>query len=709
MVTPRKCRTCGRAIPADAPAAQCPNCLLSIATKAEDVYVPGAVFDPVERRFSHYFLGRQIGAGGMGVVYEAEDIQTHRRVAIKVLRDAHGASPVLLCRFTLEAEAAARLNHPNIVHVREVGEYNGHPFFSMDLIAGGSLATRINKGEFPFDGRAVKGSQEDQHKRFEKRVHLMLKIVRAVQHAHERGVIHRDLKPGNVLLDASGEPHLTDFGLAKILETGLEEHRAALTSLAALPGTPNYMSPEQVSGREATVASDVYGLGALLYELLTGRPPFTGPTPLEIFKAIQQQHPTRPRRLNPQIPSDLETLCLKCLEKDPHHRYVSAEALAEDLENWLARKPIHARPPSAVRLIGAWTQRNPIGTALIVSLCLGLTASLLLLNIVNNQRKVLEQDRDQTFEESMTKISLLWQDPDKKEVTISSRELAILAGRLPTDAAEAEVNLSFGVSTGTSPSNIAQCYAYWLGQLQHELEKDLGRKVVFSLKLFKQFNRDAVSLARGDADLMMLSAVDYLKAKGQSAGVTPVGREQNIREAVIFAHSNVNVRSLGELSNKSIVFPDPDLSITVVAKAQLVAAGIAATNLKAWTNIVDGGAVVSLLEPPIRVLRKEADAGVAYRERFEISKHYGLHMLDSCAVLPNVVAAREGVDPVLIESIKRVLHLLNGRSEFESGSMDLPAAMVAVDDAYFDSMREALRSATRFQQSATNSEPASLQ
>jgi serine/threonine protein kinase len=646
-------------------------------------------------------LGRQIGAGGMGVVYEAQSVNRGRKVAVKLIRDALGASPALLCRFTIEAEAVARLDHPNIVHVHEVGECNGHPFFSMDLIAGESLSEKLALGGFPFDWKTAESAPE-RCRRLEAIARFMAKIARAVQHAHERGVLHRDLKPSNVLIDELGEPHLTDFGLAKILQTAPDEHQPLPTAPGDLPGTAPYMPPEQVSGGEATRAWDIYGLGALLYELLTGRPPFGGHTPLETFKQITEHRPTRLRWVNPAVPANLETICFKCLEKDPRHRYGAAAAVAEDLENWLHGRPIRARPPSRARQVRRWIRRNPIGTALIASLCLGLAVSLTLLKIVRDKQREIEENMWVTFDEGISKISLIWKDRQTTNVTISARDLAVLSDRSPGDVYHAQHQLCFGVSSEAAPSSVAQGYARLLGPVQHAMEIELGETVAFSLKLFKQFNRDEESLARGDADFMVLSAVDYLRAEDRAPGVTPIARGSTIREGVIFAHTNAGVQGLTQLSGKSIAFPDPDLSITVWAKARLAAAGVQAANLRAWTNLVDEGVDMGEKNPsPVRtadlVLAREVDAGVTYRDRFERNKYRGLKELDHFIETPNVLAARPGVDPRIVEALRHAVRVLEGKAGFDSLALDLPGEMVSVDESYFVPLREALRQAERFE------------
>jgi WD40 repeat protein len=294
------------------------------------------------RPFGAYELLEELARGGMGIVYKALQPQINRVVALKVIAAGQFASPDFVERFRTEAEAVASLDDPHIVPIYEVGNCEGQGFFSMRFVEGGSLAQRIANRESPLSHRQA--------------VELTAKISRAVHHAHQRGILHRDIKPGNILLDAKGEPHLTDFGLAKLIAKD-----STLTRTVAMLGTPSYMSPEQARGeaRHLTTAVDVYGLGAVFYELLTRRPPFAGGTTMETVRLVLDQEPVRPRELNPSVAQDLETICLKCLEKLPASRYGSAEALAEDLERWLHHEPILARRTTTVERLGKWMRRNP--------------------------------------------------------------------------------------------------------------------------------------------------------------------------------------------------------------------------------------------------------------------------------------------------------------------------------------------------------------
>jgi serine/threonine protein kinase/WD40 repeat protein len=299
------------------------------------------------RYIGDYQLTEVIARGGMGVVYQARQATLNRNVALKMILAGQLASPADVERFKTEAEAAASLDHPNIVPIYEVGEHEGQHYFSMKLVSGGSLAKRI----------ADSAGQASLKQSLKRTIPLLVKVARAVHHAHQRGILHRDLKPANILLDETGEPQVTDFGLAKHVEGD-----AGQTRTGAIVGTPSYMPPEQARGaRNLSTAVDIYSLGAILYEFLTGRPPFRAQTTMETLLQVIERDPVPPSRVNKEtrIDRDLETICLKCLEKDPNRRYRSAEALAEDLERWLRYEPITARPVSTVERSWRWCRRHP--------------------------------------------------------------------------------------------------------------------------------------------------------------------------------------------------------------------------------------------------------------------------------------------------------------------------------------------------------------
>jgi serine/threonine protein kinase/Flp pilus assembly protein TadD len=381
----RSCPKCGAEIPGDAPEGGCPGCLLESglrlldeeavagvdlsavaaysaeaaakagSAKADDPGRPASPM-PATARFAEmlgelgdYELLEEIGRGGQGVVFRARQKSLNRTVALKVISLGQWASKAHLKRFRREAEAAANLDHPNIVPIYEVGERDGSCYFSMKFIEGGQLDEVVRRTPM-----SIRHAAE-----------LIAKVARTVHYAHEHGIVHRDIKPGNILLDAKGEPHLTDFGLARLVES-----ESTVTRTMEVMGTPSYMAPEQAVGNNTklTSATDVYGLGAVLYQMLTGRPPFAGGTTYETIKLLLDTAPRPPGVLNPKIDRELSTICLKCLEKDPKCRYSSAVALAEDLEHWEKHEPIQAKPSGFFTHSRKWVRRKPATAALIASL-----------------------------------------------------------------------------------------------------------------------------------------------------------------------------------------------------------------------------------------------------------------------------------------------------------------------------------------------------
>jgi Tfp pilus assembly protein PilF len=306
-----------------------------------------------------YEVLKELGRGGMGVVYQARQVGLNRLVAVKTILVGSGGSGA---RFQAEAEAVARLQHPNIVQIHEVSRAAGRPFIVLEYLDGGTLADRI-------DGSPLPPRQAAQ---------TVAVLAGALAAVHERGILHRDLKPSNVLLTADGTPKITDFGLAKLVEGPGPAQAEMLTKTGAIIGTPSYMAPEQAAGKSKAVgpAADVYALGAILYEMLTGRPPFVGESAIDTVGQVLWVDPIPPRRLQPKVPRDLETICLKCLEKEPPRRYHSAQALGDDLRRMLAGEPILARPVSGPGRLWRWCRRKPAQAALAAALVLLLCGAL---------------------------------------------------------------------------------------------------------------------------------------------------------------------------------------------------------------------------------------------------------------------------------------------------------------------------------------------
>ena len=349
------CPECGLEIPAGS---GCPGCSLRLALSPDSVTPLVAKRPPPAGLKSPFFGGYEIlnelARGGMGVVYRARQLGLNRLVALKMVQSSHLLSDEARLRFRVEIEAVAQLNHPHIVSLYESGEQDGAHYFTMRLVEGGDLAAQLKK-ERPL----------------RERIQLVVKVCRAVHYAHQRGILHRDLKPSNILVDTEGEPHVADFGLAKSLDQD-----SGFTFTSSVLGSPNYMAPEQATGktRQITTAVDVYGLGAILYHILAGRPPFQAKTPIETLRQVVDNDPAPPRLTNPQADRDLETIALKCLRKEPGARYGTAEEVAQDLERWLAGDPILARPLGPFATVWRWSRRHPAAALLGVALILALAA-----------------------------------------------------------------------------------------------------------------------------------------------------------------------------------------------------------------------------------------------------------------------------------------------------------------------------------------------
>lgn len=333
------------------------------------------------KEFGKYELLEEIGRGGMGVVFKARQKDLDRLVAVKMIRASLIASAQDVARFQAEARAAASLSHPNIVAVHEIDQVHGQHFFAMQYLSGPSLADLAGSRPLPADQAA----------------RYLAAVARAVAHLHAHGIVHRDLKPSNILLDDQEQPIVTDFGLVKLVEGG-----ARLTSTDAIVGTPSYMSPEQAGGKTSEVGplSDVYSLGAVLFALLTSRPPFAESTALDTLAQVLEGEPPAPSRLNPSIPPALEAICLKCLEKVPHDRYASAAALADDLERFLRGEEVEARSPALPQRFRRWLRREP---ALVLRLvALGASAAIAQL------RYLLAPDASLALHQQVLGVLALW-------------------------------------------------------------------------------------------------------------------------------------------------------------------------------------------------------------------------------------------------------------------------------------------------------------
>ncbi len=368
--------------------------LLRVADGRDSLFDAGGADDPADPP-TGYELLEIVGEGGMGVVFKARQLGLGRVVALKRIRPEALAGRDGPARFRREAEAVARLRHPNIVPIYDVGRLDGVPYYAMEFVEGGSLAQRLRAGPTT-PGEAAR---------------LIEALARAVEHAHHMGVIHRDLKPGNVLVGPDLlSPKISDFGLAK------REGDGSRTETGAILGTPNYMAPEQAEGNSARIGplSDVYALGAILYEMLTGRPPFSAASTIETLELVRQAEPTAPRRIKRDVPRDLETIALKCLEKSPARRYDSARSLADDLRRFLDGEPIRARPISWPERLAKWTRRSPwkaISALLLMLGFVGLVAGTLMHNVRLRAEKARADVQYRSARDAIVRILNRFDDP----------------------------------------------------------------------------------------------------------------------------------------------------------------------------------------------------------------------------------------------------------------------------------------------------------
>jgi tetratricopeptide (TPR) repeat protein len=450
-----------------------------------------------------------LGRGGMGIVYTARHLALQRLVALKmVLAGAH-APESTLTRFRTEAEAVARLHHPGIVQIYDIGEHRGVPYFSLELCAGGSLAQKLRGAPLPFEAAAA----------------LVQKLALAMQAAHSQHIIHRDLKPGNILLTADGEPKITDFGLAKKLDD------AGHTRTGAIMGTASYMAPEQARGDNHAISprADIYSLGSIFYELLTGRPPFRGESTAETLLQVTTQEPVRPTLLQPRTPRDLETIALKCLEKEPSRRYATCQDLADDLGRWLRREPIRARPAGALERAWKWARRQPYRAA---ALALGVFAGVLLVvGVVGYQRRQIERLQTRGIVAK-----------DLSEAELAEKDERLDDALVPLHRARAAVEAQRDDETRIEvEQRFEQVQRKLAARQQHQRFRDLAHLAMFHLTRFTGLDPEGNRLqarANAQAALKLYGLGDATSAADGSLGaarplLTPAAQRDLVHECLV--------------------------------------------------------------------------------------------------------------------------------------------------------------------------------
>ncbi len=568
-------------------------------------------------------------------MYRARQRSLNRIVAVKMIGVGDLASPAALARFRREAEAVAKLDHANIVPIYEVGEHEANPFFVMRLVEGMSLAECLHDFALP-------GALDSNHKApiaktrppQVKLARLMATVARAVHYAHERGVLHRDLKPSNILVDQDGNPQLTDFGIAKLVD-----QETALTQTAELLGTPSYMAPEQAAGKPISRSADTYSLGAILYQLLTERPPFEGQRPIEILRRVMEQEPVHPALVNASVERDLAIICLKCLDKDPARRYRSALEFAEDLERWQRHEPILARPAGPVLRLRRWTVRNPALATLIASLVVGMTLTLGLLAKAREEKTGKSIALAILRTETARQLQEIWASPSAF-FAIKSETLSAMAGKEPARLRPGEKRFIIAFVAAGNPLDRVLGAAPLLENVEQTIGTATHTPTRLDLRLYKTEERAVADLITGEVDFMHMNVREYLRSKSQAPGIQPLVSSTpssgpvalRTEDAVLFTRADTGIKTLADLRGRSFLFGPVDSTLTFWAKAHLVEAGIRAGDLSKYRyvdsnteltrnpgsalNAPDLGNPFSDMTPVEAVLNGTYDAAVATEQRF---------------------------------------------------------------------------------------------
>jgi serine/threonine protein kinase len=624
-----------------------------------------------------YELLEEIGRGGMGVVFRARQTSLNRTVALKMISAGHLASSDAVKRFRTEAVAAARLDHPNIVPVFEVGEHDGLHYFSMKLIRGRRLADRIGAAMAPTDAAM-----------------MMMKIARAITHAHSQHVLHRDLKPGNILVDENDEPHVADFGLAKVL--GSSESDAN----TRFGGTPPYLAPEQIYGEAGfTSAADIYSLGVVFYEMLSGRLPF--PERCRPLTKRANEVPPGLRRRQSGVDADLEAICFKCLEADTRRRYATANAFADDLENWLCGRPINARRITPLSRTLRWMRRRPAVAALGIISALLVAALPLASHWVREAREEKEQFVSSVREEKIRELRSLRTDWAKLDVPFVSISSELRAEIWKAKAGSAVPSLeperyTVGIYAHENPVETAGQFAPLLAWLENTISVARSNRVRLDLRIYKDNRAARQALIHGAVDVVrlgagpLLIAREEMAAKGESIEVLARAAPGRY-DATVFARADSGIPRIAQLKGRTLALGDPESTISGFhVPALLAEAGLSAHDLRVEFHR-------SHMESVNLVLRGKFDAGVAKTPLFESHQDRapGLVALTNVTCISMPWVARSGLAPGLVTLLRQSLLTLTDTRILDL-LPDKPAGFESARADDYDELREHRVSAEQF-------------
>jgi ABC-type phosphate/phosphonate transport system substrate-binding protein/tRNA A-37 threonylcarbamoyl transferase component Bud32 len=613
------------------PAEICSGCLLCAVLLEEDepeISPTVTALKPSPRLCGDYQLLDQIGRGACGVVYKARKVSLKKVCALKLLIHADTATAEELERLRIEAETAARIRHPNILPVFDFGECNGQHYIAMELINGQDLKQRLATNEFRIPAsRDAKPRAREMQRNIAR---LMSAVARAVDHAHQCGFLHRDIKPSNILLDEKGQPYLGDFGLAKALDGS-----RSISKPGTVLGTFDYMSPEQAEGKRVGFPTDIFSLGAVLYELLTGQAPFHGDSIGETLRRLQETDPQEPRSFCQWIDTDLATICLKCLEKDPNLRYASAGNLADDLDNWLADKPVRARPVRFVGRVKRWCRREPKIAAMAAGLFLLVTAVATLTSIllVLMKSHVTEMEYSP---EHLRQVLINRIERDRNEdapIRIFSEEISIITRHGPiNDGTEKPLTLA-ARTRERNADRMVPPFGYFVQCLQTNLWQQAELPARFDLVLHYSEASSQDSALAGSADLFRLDPAAYVVTRKKMPALTPLAREsydegKPVLHGAIVTHPTSGITNLSQL-NGSIAFGEKDTAMGwYLPRAALANAGLRKRDFTVLTNLSFASALNAVREGRVKagvVLQEDLDglarAGVSLRilQSFESS------------------------------------------------------------------------------------------